>query len=276
MAETPNDSLNIKWEIERSRLEMSDTIGEIQDRLRPEHLLQQAKHSVSQAAAGKARSLMNSAGETAGTVAYRAKGAGEHLAGYAKEHPVRIAVTVGALAWLILRSRSGGNSWQGVAETSWDDAEETAYDDGRSLRNRVGEYASSARDTVGELASTARAAAGEYSQSARSGARRASETVRSAASSATTTSTDWVLENPLAAGAIALAVGAAIAMLLPSTETENRAMGETRDRAWARATQAASRIKQNMTRKVEDAAETFAVDTLMGEGGSPIEPVGRA
>jgi ElaB/YqjD/DUF883 family membrane-anchored ribosome-binding protein len=100
--------------------------------------------------------------------------------------------------------------------------------------------------------------------------------VRSAASSATTTSTDWVQENPLAAGAIALAVGAAIAMVLPATGAENRAMGETRDRVWQRATQAVARLKKNVTTKVEDAAEILAVETLMGEGGSPIEPVGRA
>lgn len=288
MAETPNDSLNIKRDIERTRLEMSETIGEIHDRLRPDHLLQQAKDSVTQAAAGKARSIMNSAGETAGTVAYRAKGAGEHMAWYAKEHPIRIAATIGALTWFMLRGRQRSNVWEGASDTSWDDAEAMTYDEGRSLRDRVGEYASAARDTVGEyassardtageLASSARSVAGEYAQSAASGARRASESVRSAASTATNTTTDWVQENPLAAGAIALAVGAAIAMALPGTEAENRAMGETRDRAWQRASQAAAELKKNVTRKVEDVAENFAVNTLMGpDDGSSIEPMGRA
>ena len=36
----------IQREIERTRVEMSETIGEIQDRLRPDHLLQQAKDGV--------------------------------------------------------------------------------------------------------------------------------------------------------------------------------------------------------------------------------------
>lgn len=298
MAEASNDALKIKREIEKTRIEMSETLGEIQDRLRPDHLLQQAKDGVKEAAAGKARSIMNSAGETAGAVAYRAKGAGEHLAWYAKEHPIRIAVTIGALTWFALRSRNRAGAWEGVAETSWDDMEPVLFDEGRSLRTRVGdyaasardtvgayassardtvgEYASTARDTVGELASSARSTAGEYAESARAGARRASERVRGAASSATSTTTDWVQENPLAAGAIALAVGAAIAMALPGTEVEDRAMGETRDRAWQRANQAAAELKKNVTRKVEDAAENFAVDSLLGPDGSTAEPMGRA
>lgn len=299
MAEAPLDPLTIKREIARTRLEMSETIGEIQDRLRPDHLLQQAKDGVKEAAAGKARSIMSSAGEKAATVAYRAKGVGDHLSWYAKEHPIRVAITIGALTWFALRSRDRSNSWQGIAETSWDDAEAEFHNEGRSLRNRVGEYASTARETVGayastaretvgeyastaretasDLASSARDAAGEYAQSARAGARRASESVRTAAGSASSATTDWVEENPLAAGAIALLVGAAIGLAIPNTEIENRAMGEARDRAWEKANQAAADIKRDVTRKVEDLAETFAVDTLMGAGkGSTSEPMGRA
>ncbi len=46
---------------------------------------------------------------------------------------------------------------------------------------------------------------------------------------------DFVHENPLAVGAFALAVGAAIGLALRVTEYENRAMGATRDEAVARA-----------------------------------------
>jgi ribosomal protein L19E len=43
LAQGEADSAAIKREIEQTRIEMSETIGEIQERLRPEHLLQQAK-----------------------------------------------------------------------------------------------------------------------------------------------------------------------------------------------------------------------------------------
>ena len=36
-------------------------------------------------------------------------------------------------------------------------------------------------------------------------------------------------ENPLAVGAVALALGAAVGMAIPTTRVENKWMGETRD-----------------------------------------------
>jgi ElaB/YqjD/DUF883 family membrane-anchored ribosome-binding protein len=204
------DTAEIKTEIERTRVEMSETIGEIQDRLRPDHLLQQARDGVTQAAAGKARSIMNSAGETAATVAYQARGAGDTLMGYVRQHPVQVAMVVGGLAWWMMRNRDRSDDWYGASDPSWDDSEAMSYEDGQSMRSRVGEYASSARETVGEYASTARETAGEYTQAARERARRASEAARRAASTATTRMDDWVQTNPMAVGAIALAVGAAI------------------------------------------------------------------
>jgi len=286
---TSNETAEIKGEIERTRVEMSETIGEIQDRLRPDHLMQQARDGVTQAAAGKVKDIMSSAGETASTVATRARGAGDYVADYAKAHPIRIAVAIGAVTWWMLRGSDRSDDWYGTADTSWDDSEAMSYGDGGSRRNRLGEYASTARDTVGEYASTARgavgeyassarAAVGEYADSARESARYASERVRTAASSATTTADQWVRENPLAAGAIALAVGAAIGMSVPATEIENRTMGETRDQAWERARQAAANLKDNVTKKVENVAGNLVGDSLMGNGesGSSGEPMGRA
>jgi ElaB/YqjD/DUF883 family membrane-anchored ribosome-binding protein len=41
---------------------------------------------------------------------------------------------------------------------------------------------------------------------------------------------DFADENPLAVGAIAIAAGVGVGLLLPSTRPENRLMGEARDR----------------------------------------------
>jgi ElaB/YqjD/DUF883 family membrane-anchored ribosome-binding protein len=294
----------IKSEIERTRVEMSETIGEIQDRLRPDHLLQQAKDGVREAAAGKVRDIMSSAGEKASVAANRARGAGGYLTDYAKAHPVRIAITIGAVAaFWVMRSRNESDMWYDGSTESWDDTDADSFER-RSLRSRVGkvaskageyastakqaagEYASTAKQAVGEYASTAREAAGEYATSAaqtaaeyaaaaRENARYASQRARRAAS----TADDWVRENPLAAGAIALAVGAAIAAMLPQSELENRAMGGTRDQAWERARRAAAELKENVTKKVETVAENLVSESVMGAGtgtGSPTEPMGRA
>ena len=81
MAQEPNamkasrsETDEIRGRIARTRGEISETIGEIQDRLRPDHLLQQAKDGVRDAAAGKVKNIMNSASERAYDAAQRARG----------------------------------------------------------------------------------------------------------------------------------------------------------------------------------------------------------
>jgi ElaB/YqjD/DUF883 family membrane-anchored ribosome-binding protein len=280
--ETPaaNETAAIKSEIARTRVEMSETLGELQDRLRPDHLLQQARDGVTNAATGKVRNIMQSAGQTASMVAERTRDAGSYLADYATAHPIRIAITVGALTWWMLRGRDRASVWDGAVDTRWDDEEPMASGlENRPLRERVGEYASSARETVGEYATSARETVGEYAATAGRSARRASASVRGAARSATTSVDGFARENPMAAGAIALAIGAAIGLSAPRTAWEDSAMGETRDRAWEKASTAASSIKETVVQKASTAAEN-----LIGEGlakaattapSTPSDPIGR-
>ena len=285
----------IQREIERTRVEMSETIGEIQDRLRPDHLLQQAKDGVREAAVGKAKTIMSSASDTAYTAAQRARGYGNHLAWYATEHPIRIAITTGVITWLLMRNRGGGaGQWYGASDTAWDQDEYGSFEP--SMRDRVGGAASSARQTVGEYASTAKQAVGEYASSARetvgeyatsardtvndyaqsaaASARSASRRVRSAATSATSSVDGFVHENPLAAGAIAVAIGAAIGLAVRATEYEDRTMGATRDQAMAKAKNVANNLKENVTDKVATYAENVVGESLTNAASEP--PVGRA
>jgi ElaB/YqjD/DUF883 family membrane-anchored ribosome-binding protein len=297
LVQSEADSTAIKREIERTRVEMSETIGEIQERLRPEHLLQQAKDGVREAASGKVKNIMSSASETAYDAAQRARDYGNHLAWYAKEHPIRIAITAGVVAWWMLRSRSSeSEQWYGVSDTSWDydeylppepslrdrvsdaasSAKQAVGEYASTARQAVGEYASSARETVGEYASTARETVNDYAQSAASSARVASHRVRSAAGTATTTVDDFVRDNPLAAGAVALAVGAAIGLAVRATDYEDRAMGATRDEALARAKHVANNLKQNVTDRVATYAEEVVSDSLRDDSAASAPSMGRA
>jgi len=286
----------IRGEIERTRVEMSETIGEIQDRLRPDHLLQQAKDGVREAAVGKAKTIMSSASESAYRGAQRARGYGNHLAWYAKEHPIRMAITAGVVTWLCMRNRGAASEqWYGASDATWEDQDEYGLpepslrdrvsDAASSARQTVGEYASTAKQAVGEYASTARDKAGEYAasaketvneyaQSAASSARAASVRARSAASSATTAVDDFVNENPLAAGAIAVAIGAAIGLAIRATEYEDRAMGSTRDQALAKARNVANNLKDNVSDKVAAYAENIVDQSLADAASAP--PMGRA
>ncbi len=265
-----NDTAEIKNEIERTRVEMSETLGEIQERLRPDHLIQQAKDTVAEAATGKVRNIMHSAGETATMVADQTKYASRSLADYVRMHPVQMALVAGGVTWWLLRDRNRSYEWEGASE-GWQDgpgySEGYSVSEDRPLTAKVGEYASSARETVGEYAESARTTARQAAESARMTARQASERVRNVAGTASvqarqgwqraSTSVDeWVHEYPLAAGAIAVAVGAAIGLSAPSTEFENRTMGETRDQAIERARTAALDMKDNVTQKAKNVAES--------------------
>jgi ElaB/YqjD/DUF883 family membrane-anchored ribosome-binding protein len=278
----------IKSEIERTRIEMRETIDEIQDRLRPDHLLEEARGRVTGAAAGKVRNIMSSASEKASEMATRARGAGNYMADYATDHPIRIAIAVGAMTWWALRGRgSSYTEFYGDADTNWDEADAMAPGVNRSLRDKVGEYASTARETVGEYASTAREtvgeyatsarqAVGEYAGSARESARSAAARAGSAARSAATSANDWVTDNPMAAGAIALAVGAAIGLSVRRTEFENTTMGQARDRAWQRGKQVAENLKVNVGEKVATATENIVGESIKQAATTPpSEPIGR-
>ncbi len=95
----------------------------------------------------------------------------------------------------------------------------------------MGGYAASARQTVSEAAEAARCQALKASERVSSAAQTASVRAQETWRTASTSVDDWVHEYPLAAGAIAVAVGAAIGLSVPGTEIENRTLGETRDQA---------------------------------------------
>ena len=246
----------IKSEIERTRIEMSETLGEIQERLRPDHLIQQARDTVTEAATGKVRTIMHSAGETATRVADQTRYAGRSVADYACAHPVQIAMLAGGVTWWLLRGRGASGEWEGASE-GWQEGD-AYYDEERSLRNKAGEYVTSARETVSE-----------YADAARTSAQRASERVRGAAGTAqvraretwqrtSTTVDDFVHDNPMAAGAIALAVGAAIGLSVPGTQFEDRTLGERRDMAMERAREKARELKDTVTQRAKNVANTVA------------------
>jgi uncharacterized protein YjbJ (UPF0337 family)/vacuolar-type H+-ATPase subunit H len=107
---------------------------------------------------------------------------------------------------------------------------------GQDVRDRMGSMRSDMRDRMGNMAGDTRGRMGEMSDEAQyrmqkagyrmeewqqraryEGQRRGEQLARN------------LEDNPLIYGAVALAAGAALALLLPSTRTESRFMGEMRD-----------------------------------------------
>lgn len=117
-----------------------------------------------------------------------------------------------------------------------------------SARERSGSLAGAARDRAETLATSAREGAEALAEraSASVGAARTRVTdaasrlghqaadlghgARERLSHAQLRTRDFADENPLAVGALAIAAGVGVGLLLPTTRQENRLMGETRDR----------------------------------------------
>jgi ElaB/YqjD/DUF883 family membrane-anchored ribosome-binding protein len=116
---------------------------------------------------------------------------------------------------------------------------------GQHARERVAEIGEHARDrmqSVRQRAGRMREHAGERLHHAREGA----ET--------------FMNDNPIAAGAVALAIGAGVALLLPTTERENRVLGAQRDKLLARGREAVSDLGEVAEHTAKEAARIAKED----------------
>jgi hypothetical protein len=197
---------------------------------------------------------------TVGRIRDRGGEFASNLVDAATRNPVPLLLTAVGIGWLMLTSARDGNG--GPYVQSSDSLRDRAsrmrskvMDAGDSVSNSVGERlhgaAESSRQTFDEAADSIRGTA----ESLRGKATRAAEITRSrvenareGAAHAQERMRRMLDEQPLVLGALGLAAGALIGALLPSTEAENRLVGEVRDKA-------VQRVAQTSRAKLEAARE---------------------
>jgi phage-related protein len=236
-------------EIEQTRQEMTGTVEAIGDRLAPKNVMKDATQAVKEATVGKVEDMASQASGFIGGATSSAQGAGGGVIETIKSNPVPALMTGVGLAWLY-RSFSSGSS----RKPSWDQERMSSYGMGSYGEYRpmsssgsggpgqvldtvgekvgaVGDKVSGAGETVGNKVSgvgeTVGSAASHVTGGVGSAAGQVGDQARTFAGSAT----QMISENALAAGAIAVAAGAAIGLLLPATETERRVMGDAGTKA---------------------------------------------
>jgi phage-related protein len=117
---------------------------------------------------------------------------------------------------------SGGQSTLGAAQNKVGDVAGQAY---KSVSSAAGAVSGTVGDVAGKVSDTVSNVAGQaYEQVGNLGSR-----AKDVAGSAQDQYEYYMDENPLAVGAVALAIGAAVGFAFPSTKAENRLMGETRE-----------------------------------------------
>jgi ElaB/YqjD/DUF883 family membrane-anchored ribosome-binding protein len=247
----------LRADIEDTRADMSQTLNEIQERLSPENLMDQAKEAVRDATIGKVEKAVGQVGETLSAVT----GPAREMAGRAGNAIKEVGTTVGDQIWknpipialiglgvgmLVMKNYRGQSYGNGSTQREFPQGRSSSYSLGDVGQPRQTQQQSTGASTLNQVKETASDLANRSTQTlnelgtkAKNSASRFGEIMR---------------DNPLAAGAVAIAAGTAVGLLIPSTQFESEYIGETGERLVDRVEDAA----RDALGKVQDAAKQMA------------------
>lgn len=279
-SDEPEDTEQIKARIEETRSQMGETIDAIQDRLSFANISEQVSETVSNAietakdtaydaTIGKAVNFMKDVGDgVTSSGAFKT----------AKNNPFPLAligIGTGLLVYQAYAKKSsyrgsnGGNYGRRLADGRDRTTGESTFDSARqSIGNVAGkaydgisDTATSALDTVANVAGSAYEGVAGKLSTAYTGAgdlaHRAYDRAGEYGTMAHEKYDEYLEENPLALGAIALAVGAAVGLSIPSTNYEGRLMGEARENLVQKAQDAAGTLVDKAKQVASEAGQTI-------------------
>jgi ElaB/YqjD/DUF883 family membrane-anchored ribosome-binding protein len=250
----------IERDVERTRSDIEDTVEALREKMSLGQIVDEA-----------GRYLRNSGGSEAM----------HNLAAQARANPLPLALVGIGLAWLM-----SGRGQPAMGYSSYSSGSYAG--NGSSFRDagsRIGETAGAAKGTIaekgrkaGEAASSTMHQVGEQASHAydrvSDTASQSYERMSDQASRAQRRMSELVENEPLILAGLGLAVGAAIAALMPATRTENRLMGDKLDE-WKQEAGDMAREEWEKAKSVaKDAAS--AAEREMEKGGSPAEQAERA
>jgi hypothetical protein len=218
----------LESEIQATRHEMTGTVQTIGERLDPANVVQGAKDTVREATVGRVEQMTSNAMDTA-------TDAGSGILDTIRKNPIPAAMAAIGIGWLFMNRSDGRGSYRsyGGWNDSWRDSErygaadragETFDQVGRKAGQVAGDVRSTVGSTVGQLPDQVSSTAREVGWNAER----------------------FAQDNPLALGAAAFAVGAAIGMALPETEVERNVLGGPAGTAIDKAQEAASDAVQQL------------------------------
>lgn len=260
----------IRDEIDRTRMELEETVDAIGSRLRPSNLAQEGWAKVKSGSGAGASRVMR----------------------MAREHPIPVGLIGAGLTWLVIeeRRRRSGEDWRRLESDADDYGEITdgageygatgaapaaSYEEGmkeaRTLAGRARESVAATKDAVGSAAGRVAGAAsgagrkvgaiaGKVRRRASDLGHRTGESVKRAGSGFW----DTVERRPIAAGLATLAAGLLVGLLVPSTRREDEWMGATRDEL-LRGAREAGKQTLDKTKQVARTAADAAQQAAQGE-----------
>jgi ElaB/YqjD/DUF883 family membrane-anchored ribosome-binding protein len=233
--------------IEETRTEMGATIDEIGHRLQPQTIATEARDKIREATVGRVERIVDDAGKTAQQTS-------NTFVETIRQNPVPAALAALGIGWL---------AWKAREQPSWRYSEQYGYTPRYSYGNSS---ADRARDVADDAASRVRDAGSKAQQQAQAALDDTQQKLQQAQWQAQATLDDTVAtaqtqwdrtlnENPLALGALAIGVGAAVALAIPSTQAERELVGEHRDRLVDQAASVASDVLDQTKAKAEEVGQ---------------------
>ena len=253
MTTDSESAAQLEREIAQTRAHIDVTLDAIQERLSPGRLLDRA---------------LNYTRENGGAFA-------GNLARSVRDNPLPIALLGVGIGWLMLtggKPRYAAEAYTGEPNYGFPAAGDAGIgerrepvESGQSMSERIS-GAAAGKDAPRGWAGDARdaaAAAGHRAEAARHRAVDAAGRVKDRAYHAKESAAHFVEENPLVIGALAVAAGAALGALLPTTSGEARLMGSASDRV----RDAIGAEMRGMADAARSGAEKVAKNT--GDGSAP-------
>jgi ElaB/YqjD/DUF883 family membrane-anchored ribosome-binding protein len=261
-------------EIEQTRDEMTGTVEAIGERLDPATIMTDAKETVREATVGKVEAMANDVAETANEyvqeVSYTAQQAGSGIIETIKQNPIPAAMAGIGLGWLVMNrssgeSRGGGRRWMGDdgrwhdqawftgsgGQSGWQGDRDRGWGRGDWQGTQSGEggitsQASSMGRQAGEKVDELGRSVGDIADQARDTMSQVPDQLGSTVQDVRWNAQRAMEENPLAAGAVAVAVGAALGMILPATQMERRAVAPVAEKLAETAESAADQATEQL------------------------------
>ena len=281
--EHPDETEHLKAQIEETRSQMGETIDALQEKLSFSNVSDQVSETVSNAIETAKDSLYDA---TIGKAVGFMKSAGDGISNSGVVRTVKrnpfplllIGVGAGLLAY---QSYSGGHSRRSRGSSRFLSGRYDA-EYGRSEGMNLGEsgigesYTGKAYDRISDTASGAYQSVtgavsnayegvsgkvGDAYSTAGDAASKALETAGQYKDKAYETYDYYIDENPLAVGAVALAVGAAVGFAIPASRFEGRVMGDARENLLNRAQDIAGDLVDRAKQVASEAGKTIQQET---------------
>lgn len=255
--DTSGETEKIKAQIEETRAELGETIDAIQEKLsfanisgqvseQVNHAVETAKEAVYDATIGKAVNIMKNLGNE-----ISAKSVGNTI----RKNPLPF-ILIGAGAGLLAYNAYSGDRSGRSRSRNFSDRPDRQIGDGRETT------ASGRLSAVTGAVSGVKGSVSTVAGSAYEKVTGAVDQVYNKAGEYGTTAKEqydhYLEENPLAVGAVALALGAAVGLAIPATRYEGQLMGQARQDLFEKAQETASSFLHETKQSVGEAGKAFS------------------